>query len=217
MRLPKENAHYGHRVRFGRYVARRLRRAGRDGLAQDAAQATNTVRDAGRASEDTQEPVQEMLADRDGVDDLLDATAQNCRAQLAGRSAAAMRQIPYTAIFPDGLGYYTAAPLDEEEKRYNLLIQRLDTHLEPTDPVRLETIAALQAGITEFGKAASALATARNAALLASGKLERATETWERQMEKTYGTLLAEIGKTAAEQFFPRIRKSRGDNESEGT
>ena len=38
-----------------------------------------------------------------------------------------------------------------------------------------------------------------------------ATEAWEKQMEKTCGALVAEVGKARAERFFPRVRGKKGE------
>ena len=86
MRLPPESASYRTFVRYGRHVTRRLRRAE---LADDAETSTLALREAVRAWEDADDRVQDVLADRDAADDALDLTAQDTRANLAGRSASA--------------------------------------------------------------------------------------------------------------------------------
>src|SRR5262245_12408938 len=118
MQLPASTSSYQTRVRYGRYVARRLRRGKHTRLADEAITATSALREAGRAWDDTEDAAQDALADRDAADDDLDVAAQEARNSLAGRSLDAVKQEPYTNIFPQGIGYYTAAPLDEEVKRY---------------------------------------------------------------------------------------------------
>lgn len=217
MRLPPESASYRSFVAYGRYVTRRLRRAKLTDLASDAEQSTLALRDAGRAVEDAEDLVQDALADRDAADDLLDATAQNNRAALAGRSAQAEREEPYTLIYPRGIGYYIAAPIAENARRYGELVERLKEHLPKADPARNATITTLNAGIKDFDAASRAVEAAETAETRARTKLTSLKRSFARQMEKTYGAVVAEVGKRAAEQFFPKSRvtraPARGDRE----
>lgn len=206
MRLPSKSAPYRQRVRFGRYVSRRLRRAKLTQLAEDLAAVTAKLREEGRVEEDSDDATQDALADRDGADDDLDDAAKEARANLAGRSADAVKQEPYLHIFPKGLSYYTAAPLDEEEKRYGELKKRLVEHLAADDEVRKKTVKAIDAGLKDFVKASAEVDSARTAESLATTRLAKATDLWTRQVEKTYGALVSEVGRARAEHFFPRTR-----------
>lgn len=206
MRLPSPDSHFSAFVRTGNYVARRLRRAKLVTLADDVAQSTLAVRDAGRAKEDADKPVQDALADRDASDDDLDDTAQETRAALAGRSATAAKEAPYTLVFPDGSGYYTAAPLDQEVKRYGELKERLTKYLPAADPVLTVASPAIDTGLDGFKLATAALAQSRTAEALASTDLTAAIDAWSTHMEKTYGALVAEVGKAKAERFFPQVK-----------
>jgi hypothetical protein len=206
MRLPAPSAHFSQRVRFGNYVARRLRRARMLPLAADIEKATTLILTTGRALEDSDKPIQDALADRDAYDDDLDEAAQSSRLKLAARSTDAVKTAPYTLIFPDGVGYYTASPLDEEIQRYSELKDRLEEHLPAADKVRTATVASINAGLDGFGGAADALSKARTAESLASTRLNAATEAWETQLEKSYGAIVAEVGRAKAERFFPRVR-----------
>lgn len=217
MQLPPATSSYRVRVRYGRYVVRRLRRAKQDQLAADAATVTNALRENGRSWEDADDAIQDALADRDAADDDLDSAAQIARNALAGRSVGAMQESPYTDIFPAGIGYYTAAPLDEEVKRYGELGERLTEHLPATDQVRKTAVKAIDAGVTDFEAAVKQLDKVQTAEALASTRLSKATDAWTKQMEKTYGVLVAELGRTAAERFFPRMsRRNRGGKGEEG-
>lgn len=214
MYLPPASAHYSRRVRVGRYVERRLRRAGRVDLADSVKAATTAVRQCGRLLEDADDPVQEALADRDAADDQLDDLAQDARAALAGRSADAAKKPPYNLIFHSGIGYYTAATLDQEVPRYGELAGRLAEHLPETDEVRKATIPALQAGIAAFTTASETLTKARTEEALAGTRLDAAEESWERLLTKVYGLLVADLGKAAAERFFPKKPKTKkGEDE----
>lgn len=207
MQLPSATSSYRTRVRFGRYVARRLRRDKYTQLADDATTATNAVREAGRAWDDADDAIQDALADRDASDDALDGAAQEARHSLAGRSMEASKQAPYVDIFFKGISYYTAAPLDEEEKRYGELKKRLVDHLPASDEVRKKTVKAIDAGLADFKAATNELDTARTAESMASTRLRKATDAWVRQMEKAYGALVADAGRTAAERYFPRVTR----------
>lgn len=209
MQLPTAKSSYQTRTRFGRYLTRRLRRAKRLLHAEDVAAATQLLREAGRAWEDTEDAMQDALADRDGADDDLDTGAQEARNTLAGRGVEAVKQAPYTAIFPQGIGYYTAAPLDEEVKRYGELRQRIVEHLPASDPVRMATVNVIEAGIKDFKSATEALDAARTADAMAATRLTTVTDAWTRLIEKTYGALVAEVGRAAAEHFFPRVKKTK--------
>jgi hypothetical protein len=206
MRLPPASAHFSQRVRYGRYVVRRLRRARLGTLATDAEKVTTALLTLGRALEDADAPIQDALADRDASDDDLDEAAQTARLKLSARSADAVKTAPYTLIFPEGIGYYTAAPLDEEVKRYGELKQRLVENLPASDKVRAAAVTTIDAGLDGFSTAVKALDKARTDEALASTRLAAATEAWEKQMEKTYGALVAEQGKEKAERFFPKLK-----------
>ncbi|MRG97566.1 hypothetical protein [Polyangium spumosum] len=214
MRLPPRSAHFRHRVRCGGYVERRLRRAKYTELADSVAAATNDVLVYGRGLEDHETAVQCALADRDGADDDLDDTAQDARAALAGRGADAVKKAPYKLIFPQGIGYYTAATLTEETKRYGELKDRLEEHLPGADEVRVKAVPAIEAGIVAFTAGSEQLGKARTNEALARTRLDAAEEAWERLLTKVYGLLIADLGRAAAERFFPKykVRKDEDDD-----
>lgn len=217
MRLPAKSATYEERARYGRYVARRLRRAKLTQMTQDVTKASLDLRAAGRAWEDTEDAIQDAIADRDAIDDSLDDAAKDARAALAGRSADADQNPPYTLIFDKGAAYYTAAPLDEEEKRYSEFKGKLADHLPPGDEVLMKTVPLIQAGLDDFPVAVKELNAARTAQALAATKLAAATDSWTKLMEKTYGALVGLVGKVKAERFFPRVRtKAKKDDEGGG-
>jgi hypothetical protein len=206
MRLPSESAAPQERVAYGRYVYTRLKRAKLDDLAQNVDSATKSVKDASRSAEDANEPVQEAMARRDSVDDDLDDAAQNARLALASRSLDAQEKAPYKDIFPKGIDYYTAAPMEKEVEVFNELKQRLETHLPAADAVRTTAVPLVDAGVREYAESTSALSAARNAQAIAKTKLDAAEESWGGLMEKTYGALVHRMGKRNAERFFPRRR-----------
>jgi len=180
-------------------------------LAADIKKATTLILTTGRALEDADKPIQDALADRDAYDDDLDEAAQASRLKLAARSTDAVKTAPYTLIYPDGVGYYTASPLDEEVQRYGELKVRHEEHLPASDKVRTTTVDAVDAGLEGFRGAVDALTKARTAESLASTRLTAATEAWEKQLEKSYGAIVGEVGRARAERFFPRIKGKKTD------
>lgn len=216
MQLPKESAHYSRTVALTRYVGRRLRRSGKTSVAKDTIAAGALVREMGRAWEDADDLVQEALADRDGADDDLDGIAQDGRANIGGRSATAMKEEPYTLVFPEGVAYYTAAPLDQEETRYSELSERIVAHLPANDPVRKTAPAAIKKGLAAFKAASQELDKAERARSMARTELDRAVRNAHRQLEKVYGAILSEDGKAAAEAFFPKAARNKGKDEKPG-
>ncbi len=219
MQLPKATAAPHARVRYGRYLARRLRRGKFTQLADDVTAVTNSLRQSAREWDDTDDATQEALADRDAADDDLDLIAQDARNSLAGRSVEAVKEAPYTAIFPNGISYYTAAPLDEEVKRYGELSVRLEEHLPTTDVVRKKAVKGIAPGIEAFKAGVAAVDDARTAEALATTRLAKATDAWTKQVEKTYGSLVTEMGRAAADRFFPRIttKAKKGKKDDGGT
>ena len=198
MQLPQASAAYGRRVEFGRYVTRTLRR----GKFADLAEAMQGVTDAllvqGRAWEDARALGYAGQADRDAVDAELDVLAQTIRLSLASRDLEATQRAPYTAIFPRGIAYYTAAPLSAEVARYLELAARLDKHLDADDPLRAQ-IAGIEAGVADFKAADDALATGRRAQALARTDVAVAQDAFD-----------AEVGRSRARRFFPRAARGRG-------
>jgi hypothetical protein len=172
----------------------------------DVEASTSAVLTSGRAWEDADLPIQDALADRDAAVDDLNHAAQIARAALAGRSPDAVKSAPYTLIFPESIRYYVEAPLDQKAQRYAELKLRLKTHLPGGDEVLAAALPAIDAGLGALATATSALAAARIAETLAGTQLDVATEAWKKQMEKTYGFIVADVGRVDAERFFPRMK-----------
>ena len=215
MQLPRENSAYPLIHNYGLYVFGRLRRAGLDAAAEAVRLANQEVKNLGRARDDKAEPMELGMADRDGADDDLDEAAKTARAELAGRSVDAVKKAPYTDIFTKGIEYYTSAALDQEINRYTELKVRAEAHLSADDPARVKLIPKLDRGMADFRAATDALAQARMEASLATTRLDGAIEAWSRLMEKTYGDLVAQVGKAKAERFFPKARNKRKDEEED--
>jgi restriction endonuclease Mrr len=212
MRLPPDNSEFMAFVRYGRYATRRLRRAGLTSLSQDAEKVTLDVKTAGRLWEDADEPIQDAMADRDTADDGLDLAAQQLRATLASRGLGADKRAPYTQIFHQGISFYTAAPLDQEEARYGELRLRVEEHLPVDDAARQQVVASIDAGLKAFRQAVDELHAAEAREALAGTRVRSAIATFSRQMEKTFGALVIELGKAEAERFFPKVRGGKGSS-----
>ena len=206
MQLPQKNASYVILTNYGSYVGRRLQQAKLLDLAASVKAATDAIKHLGRARDDAEQAIQEALADRDAIDDTLDVTAQTNRANLAGRDPNASKKTPYTEIYPDGIAYYIAAPLDQQEKRYTEFASRLEAFLPAADPLRAEHIPVIVSGIAAFTAASKALDTARNQKLLLATQLDSAEDAWRILIERTYGALIERFGKgKRVEGFFPKL------------
>lgn len=170
---------------------------------------TTALKTAARAKQDALEPVEEARADRDAVDDELDTIAQELRNSLAGRSLDAVKQAPYSAIFPEGISYYIGAPLDEQVQRYTQLAERIESNLPASDAERKKRPAQIRAALKEYRAATDALDAADRALNEASRAVDVAVERFERQHERCYGALVAEVGKSEAERFFPKVTRAK--------
>ena len=212
MRLPPDNSEFMAFVRYGRYVMRRLRRAGLTSLSQDAEKATLDVKAAGRLWEDADEPIQDALADRDAADDELDVGAQTLRAALASRALGADKRPPYTHIFHQGISFYTAAPLDQEEARYGELRLRVQEHLPEGDAARQEVLATIESGLKTFRQSVEELRSSEAKEAMAGTRARSTIAAFSRQMEKTFGALVVDLGKVEAERFFPKVRGGKSSS-----
>ena len=208
MKLPSQSASYQRRVHYGRYVATRLWKSKREDLAKGVDQSTGEVKRAGRKVEDAVEPVQVAIALMDAADSDMDVATQDFRKKLAARSLHADQERPYTQIFHEGVGYYIAAPLAENQARYKELITRVEANLEEDDELRAPIIDAVHTGLEDFNLATAELTEARTAHAMANSECDAAEDDWDALMEKTYGLLISEVGKKAAERFFPRSKRS---------
>ena len=209
MRLPSESARYELRVRYGRYVITRLRQAKHNEMAGSAEKVTNRVKKTGRAVEDASEPVQDALAERDYFDGELDDTVQGFRLKLSAVSVDAVKKPPYTQICPQGIDYYTAACLSDQVPRYKELVTRIVQHLPGGDELRGPAEKALTAGVEGFEVSTARVAEARTALSIARTDREAAEDEWDDMMEKTFGLLVAEVGKKKANRYFPRAKRVR--------
>ena len=88
--------------------------------------------------------VQEAKARREYFDNVLDDCAKGFRLKLAATGVDASTKAPYTAIFHRGIDYYTEAGVDEEVTRYRELVDRIRGNLAEGDPLREETVAAIE-------------------------------------------------------------------------
>ena len=111
----------------------------------------------------------------------------------------------YTAIFPMGVAWYIAAPLDEQEPRYKALIARVEKTLPANDHARKALVPVVTQGLKDFEKATRALDKATLAADLGLSGYRSARTAWRRYMDRLYSALRADHGADYAERFFPRV------------
>jgi hypothetical protein len=94
----------------------------------------------------------------------------------------------------------------------------LDKNPPGEDPC--STVSIVRQGLSEWDGTVAALTTARAEASVRRTDLDVAMDAWRRQMERTYGSLVAQVGRTAAERFFPKTRratKKRSGNDGGGS
>lgn len=215
MKLPQLSARYTHRVRYGRYTAARLKKAKRAEQAASLEQATDKVKTSGRKVEDSMDAIDTAAAFRDVADSTMDDACKHFRKQLAARSLSADKEPPYTTVFPQGIGYYIAAPVSENVNRYNELITRVEANLPADDPLRTALLPVITTGIEDYKTASEQLSQARTALSMARTESDVAEDEWETLMVKIYGNLIADLGKQAAERFFLKSRNTTSDSDLE--
>ncbi len=204
MELPSKNRNYSTFINFGRYVAGRLTAAKLTALASGVIAVGESVKSKGRLWEDARLAETTRLAERDVADDALDTTARELRLSLMSRNLGAQKEPPYTAIFPQGLGYYTAARVDDNADRYRELLTRAEANLPADDAALVALRDNLPAQIEDWVRAKDALEAARVATGVARTELEAAVDAWMVLLDRTYGSLVTEVGRRAADSFFPR-------------
>lgn len=206
MELPAKGSSYRKRVRFGRYVARKLKRNKHADLLALVLAITDRVRAAGRAWEDADDEAYGANAELEEADDDLDVIGQTARNALGGRGVDAINEAPYTLIFDRGITWYTAAPQDEEVSRYRMLAARLRQHLPEGDPVRAEADR-IDAGIVGYEAATGSVDTARRGLVEAALTLATTEADFDRVINKVYSDLRGTLGAKKAERHFPKRRK----------
>lgn len=214
MQLPREGSTYGSVCQFARYVTYRLALAGRDAAAKELTKATRAALEAGRAWEDADEPYQLALARRDAALDALALAAKTARAALAGRGANAAREEPYTLVFSDGMDAYTLGPVATAKARYGRLRVFLERNLEPKDPARVAAVKGLRDGLARLAEGLEAVVAAERGFSEGRAELDGRLRALRRALEKTYGSLVADVGRAEADRCFPRLK--RGKREPKG-
>ena len=217
MQLPKPTAGSNDLVSYGRYVQSRLTVAGRAALTDEVRKATDALKLADRARDDAAEPWRAALAVRDAIDDAFDDAVRTTRKQLAARSLTAEQETPYTALFPQGVDAYVKATLPEQKTAIAQFVERVEKNLPDGDAVRA-AVAPLKTAATDWDKAVDATAVAERALDETRVAYAHARANWMRLLDRTYATLRVDLGKAAAERFFPRPRaRSRDDGDDTDT
>lgn len=207
MQLPHASASFQRHVRTGRFTARRLRTASYSDIESPLKACNQTVKDRGRAWEDSEDLIQDALADRDWAEEQASLATREIRLALASRSLDATKTAPYTKIFPDGLDYYVQAKLDEIEQRYQEFVTRVTDNLSADDGVVTSLLPKVKAALSSFQLAVGALSTAITDESVARSELEDAQGEWTTLMTNTHAELIKRVGKPRAERFFQRFRE----------
>lgn len=208
MRLPQKSASVSLRLSYGRYVARRLRRAKLSPEETEVRTLSDQLSAAEQAESALEEEFSSLLADRDAADDDLDDITKRHRQAIEGRSTNANKERPYTDIYPDGVAWYTASPLAEQASRYELLARRYGEFLPDGDPVRAEAGIITQ-GLAAWKDAAAAIDKAELDIAMARAKTRKAIDAWEEGLTRLYFRLGERFGKAQAERYFPKAARGR--------
>lgn len=208
MRLPQKTASVASRLNYARYLGQRLRRAKLSAEESEVKALTDMLRQAELAETALEEELTSLYADRDGADDDLDDFTKRHRQAIEGRATNANKERPYTDIYPDGVAWYTASPLADQVRRYELLVLRYTTFLPEDDPVRAEVSLITQA-LASWKEASERLGKAELDVAVARAKTARAVNEWEEGLRRLYFRLAERLGKSHAERFFPK--SSRGN------
>ena len=214
MRLPSRTAANENRIAYGRYVARRLRQARLSDEEAEVLAATTTLRTVVSAADDASYAVQDVLADRDAFDNELDDVAKRHRRALEGRGTTANRERPYTDIYPQGIAWYTDAPLAEQVARYELLVRRYNAFLPEGDAIRAEA-GLITDGVARWAAARTALDQANQDVAMARARTQMAVDAWEQTLTRLYFRLAERLGRSAAERFFPRAGRSKAATDAD--
>jgi hypothetical protein len=202
MALPESNAAPIHFVRFGFRVAGKLKRHKLTALEASVLQVSREVLAHQRAFADTSFEGIALRAVRDAIDDDMDEAVRWARLQLAGRTTQAVQEAPYTQIFPQGVGYYTVAPLSAQQTRYTELTVRLVENLPEDDPVRLRTAADIERLLPEWLAARTTLSDHQATIAVARTRIDASKQEWQRILERTYGAVVIDMGKSFADNVF---------------
>jgi hypothetical protein len=202
--------------RFASYVVSRLIVEKETEHAAVVRDATAQIVDAGHALEAEEAVLQERVAARDACEDVMDDRCRSFRQKLAATSLDAVHQPPYRGVFPEGIAYYVAAPLDQQAKRCRELGARVTEHLPADDALRVELLPALDAFLAQWAVVAQQVEAQQTVVAQARTRLAMAEDAWARALEKVYGALLTEHGKKEAERFFPRSTRARRAGGGEG-
>lgn len=214
MRLPQKSASVSLRLSYGRYLARRLRRAKLSAEEAEVRALSDQMHAAEQAESALEEEVSSLMADRDAADDELDDVTKRHRQAIEGRSTNANKERPYRDIYPDGVAWYTASPLAEQAARYDLLVRRYSEFLPDGDPVRAEAGLITQ-GLAAWKEAAAAIEKAELDIAMARAKTRQAVATWEEGLTRLYFRLGERLGKLQTERFFPKATRGRSGGEVE--
>lgn len=206
MRLPHKNASVLTRLNYARYTGQRLRRAKLTAEEDEVKALSTAMRAAELAETSIEEEMTSRFADRDGCDDDLDDLTKRHRQAIEGRATNANKQRPYTDIYPDGVAWYTASPLNDQLSRYELLVRRYDEFLPAGDPVRAEAPLITQA-LAAWKDASDKLAKAELDLAMARAKTAQTVNAWEEGLRRLYFRLAERLGRAQAERFFPKATR----------
>lgn len=204
MYLPRKSARPEARVGHGKYASRKLRTAGYTTEAEVVSAAAQAIRDAVLAYQAADDTLNEAIADRDTVDIELDDVAGAVRLALSARGTNAMKEAPYTDIFPNGSRWVLMAPIAENGPRYRDLLARVQRFLPEDDAARVAFESSITAPLDAWTERVTAVETARREVALAGAAIDAAEDAYDRQIEKVAAALTIELGADRVRRYFKR-------------
>ena len=214
MELPPVSAKYDQKMRFGAYVAARLRLHKLEELAARVEKRTNRLRDVNHRLDDAAARVHAAMAMRDHWVEGLTKMIHVLRATLDG---APVLRAANLRIFKKGVEHFLNVPLGELEARHLELIGLVEEHLGTQEKLQRKTLKSLRTRLDGFKEATRQMSEARAALFEARGKREKSTKSWQKAMREVYEALSEAVGEEEAEKVYPQVvRMANLDGDDRG-
>jgi hypothetical protein len=173
-------------------------------LAPPLAAAWGNLKAAGDSHQAMENAMVAAMAMRDRVDLQVDDFVRALFRAAQGVYGAKGQRIK--ALYPDGLNALIKGPIPDQPGKMRVQATRLDADANETlaaggEQMR-EKAAELQEAVDTFNLAVEQVA-------VAWGQVLRARSEWIRIYEKTYGELVALVGKNKADAYFKKISKRK--------
>lgn len=206
MQLPDAKASPEEHRKFSRSVLRRLRRAKMDARAETIVRDLVAMQAKVETLSSAEDAYADALDDRDLVDGEADEQVQQAALSIRSRSPNAAKEEPYTLVLPDGVDAVLDLPVPGIAAGLRGFARRLAANLSVGDPA-LFVIPTIEKLAGDYEQARAVAEDAEVSLANASASVDASKTHLRRTLERTYGELVAELGRKKAERFFPRSRR----------